>query len=165
MNEALILVWWPHAWVFRRLLSLSQPETSAFFLPRDCSKVAAAFAYVMTDMWLGDADCVSPEIFLSALGNLYPAFMKKTQQDAQEFLIYVLNELHESLKKVRRMNGLEIGETFCFIGNFYFSFLHLFGRYCLLSAKHRCWGDSRVSVWIGLPLPNPAGHQNHRGRF
>lgn len=62
----------------------------------------------MTDMWLGDSECVSPEIFRAALGNLYPAFMKKTQQDAQEFLIYVLNELHEALKKVSRMNGLEL---------------------------------------------------------
>ncbi|XP_058397551.1 inactive ubiquitin carboxyl-terminal hydrolase 50 [Diceros bicornis minor] len=68
-------------------------------LRKDCGEVATAFAYVMTDMWLGDADCVSPEIFRSALGNLYPAFMKKTQQDAQEFLIHVLNELHEALKK------------------------------------------------------------------
>nr|XP_011754422.1 inactive ubiquitin carboxyl-terminal hydrolase 50 isoform X2 [Macaca nemestrina] len=68
-------------------------------LQNDCSEVATAFAYLMTDMWLGDSDCVSPEIFRSALGNLYPAFTKKTQQDAQEFLIYVLNELHEALKK------------------------------------------------------------------
>lgn len=74
---------------------------SPSLLPRDCSEVATAFAYLMTDMWLGDSDCVSPEIFLSALGSLYPVFLKKTQQDAQEFLIYVLNELHEALKKVR----------------------------------------------------------------
>ena len=69
-----------------------------------------AFAYVMTDMWLADCDCVSPEIFRSALGNLYPVFMKKTQQDAQEFLIYVLNELHEALKKVGRINGGRRGQ-------------------------------------------------------
>ncbi|KAI2574191.1 ubiquitin specific peptidase 50, partial [Homo sapiens] len=69
-------------------------------LQNDCSEVATAFAYLMTDMWLGDSDCVSPEIFWSALGNLYPAFTKKMQQDAQEFLICVLNELHEALKKV-----------------------------------------------------------------
>ncbi|OBS82658.1 hypothetical protein A6R68_23347 [Neotoma lepida] len=69
-------------------------------LQKDCSDVTTAFAYLMTDMWLGDSDCVSPEIFLSALGSLYPVFLKKTQQDAQEFLIYVLNELHEALKKV-----------------------------------------------------------------
>nr|KAF6503374.1 hypothetical protein HJG59_019299 [Molossus molossus] len=76
-------------------------------LQKDCSKVATAFAYVMTDMWLGDSDCVSPEIFRSALGTLYPAFTKKTQQDAQEFLIYVLNELHESLKKYHRRRSCE----------------------------------------------------------
>ncbi|XP_069844463.1 ubiquitin carboxyl-terminal hydrolase 50 isoform X1 [Dipodomys merriami] len=74
-------------------------------LQKDCSEVATAFAYLMTDMWLGDSDCVSPEIFRSALGNLYPTFMKKTQQDAQEFLIYVLNELHEALKKYHRRSG------------------------------------------------------------
>ncbi|XP_075818180.1 ubiquitin carboxyl-terminal hydrolase 50 isoform X2 [Microtus pennsylvanicus] len=72
---------------------------SPSLLPRDCSEVTTAFAYLMTDMWLGDSDCVSPEIFLSALGSLYPVFLKKTQQDAQEFLIYVFNELHEALKK------------------------------------------------------------------
>ncbi|XP_042543534.1 inactive ubiquitin carboxyl-terminal hydrolase 50 [Dipodomys spectabilis] len=74
-------------------------------LQKDCSEVATAFAYLMTDMWLGDSDCVSPEIFRSALGNLYPTFMKKTQQDAQEFLIYVLNELHEALKKYHRRSS------------------------------------------------------------
>ncbi|XP_070092833.1 ubiquitin carboxyl-terminal hydrolase 50 isoform X5 [Equus caballus] len=80
-------------------------------LQKDCSEVATAFAYVMTDMWLGDSDCVSPEIFRSALGNLYPAFMKKTQQDAQEFLIYVLNELHEALKKYHRRRSCEKGSV------------------------------------------------------
>uniref|UniRef100_A0A8C5K7K8 Ubiquitin carboxyl-terminal hydrolase 50 n=1 Tax=Jaculus jaculus TaxID=51337 RepID=A0A8C5K7K8_JACJA len=81
------------------------------FLPRDCSEVATTFAYLMTDMWLGDSDCVSPEIFRSALVNRYPAFMKKTQQDAQEFLIYVLNELHEALKKYRRRRSYEKPST------------------------------------------------------
>lgn len=123
-------------WV-RGALSLESSQKRPSLLPRDCSKVATAFAYVMTDMWLGDSDCVSPEIFRSALGNLYPAFMKKTQQDAQEFLIYVLNELHESLKKVSRMNGLDIGGTFCSIRNFHFSFLRLFSQYCCSVLS--CW--------------------------
>ncbi|XP_006831718.1 PREDICTED: putative ubiquitin carboxyl-terminal hydrolase 50-like [Chrysochloris asiatica] len=80
-------------------------------LQKSCGEVATAFAYLMTDMWLGDSDCVSPEIFQSALGNLYPAFMKKTQQDAQEFLIYVLNELHEALKKYHQRRSFEKGFT------------------------------------------------------
>ncbi|XP_049637668.1 inactive ubiquitin carboxyl-terminal hydrolase 50 [Suncus etruscus] len=78
-------------------------------LHKDCSKVATAFAYLMTDMWLGDSDWASPEIFLSALGSLYPVFMKKTQQDAQEFLLYVLNELHEALKKCQRRRSPKKG--------------------------------------------------------
>uniref|UniRef100_A0A2R9CL76 Ubiquitin carboxyl-terminal hydrolase 50 n=1 Tax=Pan paniscus TaxID=9597 RepID=A0A2R9CL76_PANPA len=82
-------------------------------LQNDCSEVATAFAYLMTDMWLGDSDCVSPEIFWSALGNLYPAFTKKMQQDAQEFLICVLNELYEALKKYHysRRRPYEKGST------------------------------------------------------
>uniref|UniRef100_A0A8D2LS78 Ubiquitin carboxyl-terminal hydrolase 50 n=1 Tax=Varanus komodoensis TaxID=61221 RepID=A0A8D2LS78_VARKO len=66
-----------------------------FLMKTNCS-----FAYLMNDMWLGDFDCVSPEVFRLVFGERYPAFIKKTQQDAQEFLIYVLNELHEALKKV-----------------------------------------------------------------
>ncbi|XP_006895374.1 PREDICTED: putative ubiquitin carboxyl-terminal hydrolase 50-like [Elephantulus edwardii] len=78
-------------------------------LQKSGGEVATAFAYLMTDMWLGDSDCVSPEIFRSALGNLYPAFMKNTQQDAQEFLIYVLSELHEALKKFYQRRSREKG--------------------------------------------------------
>ncbi|KFV58313.1 Putative ubiquitin carboxyl-terminal hydrolase 50, partial [Gavia stellata] len=60
-----------------------------------------AFGCLMSDMWLGEFDCVSPEVFHSVLRKRYPTFSERTQQDAQEFLICVLNELHEALKKVR----------------------------------------------------------------
>ncbi|NXT86732.1 UBP50 hydrolase, partial [Anhinga rufa] len=62
---------------------------------------ATAFGCLISDMWLGKFDCVSPAVFHSVLGKRYPTFSKRTQQDAQEFLISVLNELHEALKKVR----------------------------------------------------------------
>ncbi|NWI31265.1 UBP50 hydrolase, partial [Sula dactylatra] len=62
---------------------------------------ATAFGCLMSDMWLGEFDCVSPAVFHSVLGKQYPIFSKRTQQDAQEFLICVLNELHEALKNVR----------------------------------------------------------------
>ncbi|XP_063104718.1 inactive ubiquitin carboxyl-terminal hydrolase 50 isoform X3 [Cavia porcellus] len=74
-------------------------------LRKDCREVATAFAYLLTDMWLGDADCVSPEEFRAALGRLHPDFTKRTQQDAQEFLIYVLNALHEALRKYHQRSG------------------------------------------------------------
>ncbi|NXL42071.1 UBP50 hydrolase, partial [Podilymbus podiceps] len=62
---------------------------------------AMAFGCLMSDMWLGEFDTLSPEVFHSVMGKRYPTFSKRTQQDAQEFLICVLNELHEALKKVR----------------------------------------------------------------
>ncbi|XP_069078643.1 ubiquitin carboxyl-terminal hydrolase 50 isoform X1 [Pleurodeles waltl] len=62
-------------------------------------ELANAFASVMTDMWFGDVKNVSPDVFWSAFSDLHPAFGKRTQQDAQEFLIYTLNGLHEDLKK------------------------------------------------------------------
>uniref|UniRef100_A0A8D0H3J2 Ubiquitin carboxyl-terminal hydrolase 50 n=1 Tax=Sphenodon punctatus TaxID=8508 RepID=A0A8D0H3J2_SPHPU len=76
-------------------------------LDKEKGEIATAFAYLMCDMWLGEFDCVSPEVFRLVLGERYPTFLRKTQQDAQEFLIYVLNELHEALKKVhkRRCQG------------------------------------------------------------
>uniref|UniRef100_H9G8C0 ubiquitinyl hydrolase 1 n=1 Tax=Anolis carolinensis TaxID=28377 RepID=H9G8C0_ANOCA len=79
---------------------LSGKYTAA--LDKDNGEIATAFAYLMNDMWLGDFDCVSPEVFRLVIGERYPAFIKKTQQDAQEFLIHVLNELHEALKKVSK---------------------------------------------------------------
>ncbi|NXN98912.1 UBP50 hydrolase, partial [Rhinopomastus cyanomelas] len=62
---------------------------------------ATAFALLMSAMWLGESDSVSPEVFQSVLETRYPNFSKSTQQDAQEFLTCVLNELHDALKKVR----------------------------------------------------------------
>ncbi|NXJ87670.1 UBP50 hydrolase, partial [Corythaixoides concolor] len=62
---------------------------------------ATAFGSLMADMWSGEFHCLSPRDFHSAFGKQYPTFSKRTQQDAQEFLMCVLNELHEALKKVR----------------------------------------------------------------
>ncbi|NXE18727.1 UBP50 hydrolase, partial [Ardeotis kori] len=61
-------------------------------------KSVTAFGCLMSRMWLGGFDCVSPEDFLTALGMQYPTFSKNIQQDAHEFLMCVLNELHEALK-------------------------------------------------------------------
>uniref|UniRef100_A0A8D0KQC4 ubiquitinyl hydrolase 1 n=1 Tax=Strix occidentalis caurina TaxID=311401 RepID=A0A8D0KQC4_STROC len=83
----------------------SVPPLVEYFLSGDTfpSKgySAAAFGCLMSDMWCGEFDSVSPEVFYSVLGKQYPTFSKRTQEDAQEFLICVLNELHQALKKVR----------------------------------------------------------------
>ncbi|NXA77045.1 UBP50 hydrolase, partial [Thryothorus ludovicianus] len=62
---------------------------------------ATAFACLVSDMWLGEFDYVSPEAFHSVFGKRHPAFSRRTQHDAQEFLICVLDDLHEAFKEVR----------------------------------------------------------------
>ncbi|NWV76334.1 UBP50 hydrolase, partial [Dasyornis broadbenti] len=62
---------------------------------------ATAFACLMSDMWLGEFDYISPEAFHSIFGKRHPAFSRRTQHDAQEFLICVLDDLHEAFKEVR----------------------------------------------------------------
>ncbi|XP_068881518.1 ubiquitin carboxyl-terminal hydrolase 50 [Aphelocoma coerulescens] len=60
---------------------------------------ATAFGCLISDMWLGEFDYVSPEAFHSVFGKRYPAFSRRTQHDAQEFLICVLDDLHEAFKE------------------------------------------------------------------
>ncbi|NXY83551.1 UBP50 hydrolase, partial [Alcedo cyanopectus] len=60
-----------------------------------------AFSCLVSAIWLGGFSCVSPEAFHSIFETRYPTFDKETQQDAQEFLICVLNDLHEALRNVR----------------------------------------------------------------
>lgn len=78
----------------------TSPETLPFF-PREVGESATAFGCLVYDMWLGKFDYVSPEAFHSIFGKRYPAFSRRTQHDAQEFLICVLDDLHEAFKEVR----------------------------------------------------------------
>lgn len=68
----------------------------------------------MSDMWLGEFDYVSPEAFHSVFGKRYPAFSRRTQHDAQEFLICVLDDLHEAFKEVRAQLWC-FGNCSCFL--------------------------------------------------
>ncbi|XP_017660479.1 PREDICTED: inactive ubiquitin carboxyl-terminal hydrolase 50 [Lepidothrix coronata] len=71
-------------------------------LRTEIGESATAFGCLMSDMWLGDFDYVSPEAFHSVFGKQYPTFSRRTQHDAQEFLICVLDELHEAFKESSR---------------------------------------------------------------
>ncbi|MEE6503183.1 hypothetical protein FKM82_004763 [Ascaphus truei] len=66
-------------------------------LVRGKGDVAKPFADLMADMWLGKSTCASPEAFWFSISKVHPTFGRQNQQDAQEFLIYTLNELHEDL--------------------------------------------------------------------
>lgn len=66
----------------------------------------------MTDMWFGKDHYVSPEDFLSVMRNVHPPFGKRSQQDAQELLIYTLNALHEDLTNVSKINHISQSQSY-----------------------------------------------------
>ncbi|XP_064311886.1 inactive ubiquitin carboxyl-terminal hydrolase 50 [Phalacrocorax carbo] len=108
---------------------------------------ATAFGCLMSDMWLGEVDCVSPEVFHSVLGKKYPTFSKRTQQDAQEFLICVLNELHEALKKVKAQLWC-FGDHSSFLVAFHDSAFHVIIA-CLPLPNYAMW---LLKIVIFIPL-------------
>ncbi|XP_072258529.1 ubiquitin carboxyl-terminal hydrolase 50 [Pyxicephalus adspersus] len=85
-------------------LSSTSPLVEYFFswqfenlIARDHKTFVNAFAKLVTDLWFGEAQCVSPKSFLCALCTVHPPFGKQSQQDAQELLIYILDALYEDL--------------------------------------------------------------------
>lgn len=55
------------------------------------------YADLVTSMWSGQQTFISPEKFRALVGNLQPQFQDSSQQDAQEFLAFLLDGLHEEM--------------------------------------------------------------------
>ncbi|KAJ1818560.1 ubiquitin-specific protease doa4 [Coemansia sp. RSA 2598] len=74
-------------------------------LVRDGSKksdaeVAVEFARLVDNMWRGQYGSLSPIGFRSAVGSCSAQFKGNDQEDAQEFALFLLDTLHESLNRV-----------------------------------------------------------------
>ncbi|KAG8543739.1 hypothetical protein GDO81_023789 [Engystomops pustulosus] len=67
------------------------------FIARDKKELSLAFANLMSLMWFGKEQEVSPIAFLSVMCKVHPPFRKDCQQDSHELLIYTLNALHDDL--------------------------------------------------------------------
>nr|XP_005989707.2 PREDICTED: inactive ubiquitin carboxyl-terminal hydrolase 50 isoform X1 [Latimeria chalumnae] len=71
-------------------------------LGRSKGEVSCAFGQLVTDMWLGEYKCIYPAQIRAVIGNLHHPFANRAQQDAQELLVYLLNGLHDELKRSTR---------------------------------------------------------------
>lgn len=132
--------------ILRQILFFhTSPETLPFFL-REIGESATAFGCLVSDMWLGEFDCVSPEAFHSVFGKRHPAFSKRTQHDAQEFLICVLDDLHEAFKEVRAQLWC-FGNYSCFLC---ISWLSIPSNNCLSSSSEL--HDGATNTFPFLPL-------------
>ncbi|KAF9973528.1 ubiquitin-specific protease doa4 [Actinomortierella ambigua] len=73
-------------------------------------KVAEAFADLIRNMWSGQSLVISPTSFRQAIVEFAPQFKGSEQHDSQEFLSFLLDGLHEDLKRVNKTNMLEKGQ-------------------------------------------------------
>ncbi|KAG8900283.1 ubiquitin-specific protease doa4 [Tulasnella sp. 403] len=68
--------------------------------------VAEAFANMVHDMWLGESTYLSPYGFRKSICAYAPQFSGSDQHDAQEFLSFLLDGLHEDLNRVLQKPSL-----------------------------------------------------------
>ncbi|KAI9009111.1 hypothetical protein DFJ74DRAFT_686848 [Hyaloraphidium curvatum] len=59
--------------------------------------LSAEFAALIKDMWSSESLSLSPDSFLQSVWKVVPMFKGYQQQDAQEFLRYLLDRLHNEL--------------------------------------------------------------------
>ena len=62
--------------------------------------VVRVFVTLLEEVWLGQSPSYVPGDVRSMVSSLHPQFNNHSQQDAQELLLFLLNALHDDLKKV-----------------------------------------------------------------
>ncbi|XP_039298553.1 ubiquitin carboxyl-terminal hydrolase 2 isoform X2 [Nilaparvata lugens] len=62
--------------------------------------VIRAFSDLLSDIWIGEKACADPTNFKLQIQRFAPRFTGYSQQDAQEFLRYLLEGLHQDVNKV-----------------------------------------------------------------
>ncbi|RXM91328.1 Inactive ubiquitin carboxyl-terminal hydrolase 50 [Acipenser ruthenus] len=143
------------------LSSVNQDE-----LARRRSDVVCAFITLLTEMWTGEYEHISPVEIRTVIGSLHPQFASNTQQDAQELLLYLFNGLHEDLKKatVRKQprGSLKRQEAGKSSGHSRETSIitHLFeGQLCYVTLCLQCDNQTRtneVFTILSLPIPPEA---------
>ena len=64
-------------------------------------EIADEFAVIMKALWTGRCKVISPHRFKYLIEEFNQLFVSNEQQDAQEFLLFLLDGLHEDLNRVR----------------------------------------------------------------
>jgi hypothetical protein len=80
---------------YRKHIATNNPLSSK-------GRVATSYARLIQSMWSRDESVVVPSEFKSVVGDLHPSFAGNEQQDSQEFLSFLLDQLHEDLNIARR---------------------------------------------------------------
>ena len=70
-------------------------------------KIADVYSALLKDMWSGKYSACSPSEFKQVIGEFAPQFAGYQQQDSQEFMLFLLDGLHEDLNRVKKKPYLE----------------------------------------------------------
>lgn len=71
-------------------------------------KLAMAFGDLLRKLWAPGATPVAPRMFKSVIAGFAPQFGGYNQHDAQEFLAFLLDGLHEDLNRVKHKPYIEV---------------------------------------------------------
>jgi ubiquitin C-terminal hydrolase len=74
-------------------------------------KLAHAYDQVMREVWMAGPPYMSPSTLKRAIAMFAPRFVGCSQHDAQEFLAYLLDGLHEDLNRIRCAPYLELPDV------------------------------------------------------
>ena len=75
-------------------------------------KVTDAYLEFLQNIWNGECKRFTPDRIRNAIGDLAPQFATYRQQDAQEFLVFLLNSIHNELKNYTNTDRTIIAELF-----------------------------------------------------
>ncbi|GAB1605796.1 ubiquitin carboxyl-terminal hydrolase 8-like [Argonauta hians] len=68
----------------------------------DSGEVVDEFAVIVKALWSGQYKCITPRDFKNTVGKYAPMFAGFDQHDSQEFLTFLLDQLHEGLNLVNK---------------------------------------------------------------
>uniref|UniRef100_A0A3Q1F8W2 ubiquitinyl hydrolase 1 n=1 Tax=Acanthochromis polyacanthus TaxID=80966 RepID=A0A3Q1F8W2_9TELE len=117
---------------------------------RDLCRFAEVFVRLLEEMWLGRSSSCAPLEARSALSSILPQFNNYSQQDAQELLLFLLNMLHDDLKKPRPEQNRNCGSDFTIVSHLFegqLSYMTL-----CMHCDHQAHSKQTFTV-LSLPIP------------
>ena len=72
--------------------------------------VATVYRKLLEDLWIDDQDYVNPSYFKKIFAHFVKRFSGYAQQDSNEFLIYLLDKIHEDLNSITEKPYIEMEE-------------------------------------------------------
>ena len=73
-------------------------------------RIAITYRKLLEDLWKGDENYINPSYFKNIFAYFVRKFSGYSQQDSNEFLIYLLDKIHEDLNSISKKPYIEIEE-------------------------------------------------------